>query len=67
MSWVEARRRAARAEYARVYKGGHAAHQAGAPIKVPADVVVLDRDPSPCVRCGEREGCRHRSAFGWGA
>jgi hypothetical protein len=32
---------------------------------VPDDIVILDRDPAPCFRCGEREGCKHRTAFGW--
>lgn len=27
---------------------------------IPADVVILDRDPSPCFLCEVREGCRHR-------
>lgn len=33
-------------------------------VEVPADVVILDRDPSPCWMCETRAdvGCRHRSA-----
>lgn len=33
------------------------------PPNIPDNILVLDRDPSPCFLCGEREGCRHRR---WG-
>jgi hypothetical protein len=29
-------------------------------LEIPDDVVVLDREPSPCFNCGARDGCRHR-------
>jgi hypothetical protein len=65
-AWTEAERRVRRADYDRHHRSGHAAHESGRHARIPADIIVLDRDPYPCVRCGEREGCRHRTAFGWG-
>ena len=60
MSWTEAERRASRAEYARLYKAPHASKFEL--IHIPADITVLERDPSPCGFCGVRGDvpCRHR-------
>lgn len=63
MAWTSAARKVRRDTYARNHASGHG--DKGKRLVVPADIVVLDRDPAPCFRCGEREGCRHRSVFGW--
>jgi hypothetical protein len=65
VSWTAAQRRQKRREYDRLYRSGETATGRNPRIVVPTDVTVLDRDPSPCFRCGEREGCRHRRAFAW--
>ena len=60
-SWTEAERRASRNEYARLYQTGHQ-HRASHVVEIPADIIVLERDPSPCGFCGVRGDvpCRHR-------
>lgn len=54
---------AKRREYARYFKGGHAADQAGRRTVVPANVERFGGDGSPCFMCGVRAdvACRHRS------
>jgi hypothetical protein len=64
VAWTSAQLRNRREEYARNHQSPHS-QRGQCRVYIPDDIVILDRDPSPCFRCGEREGCKHRTAFGW--
>lgn len=60
-AWTDARRARRRADYARNEATGHHIN-AGHSVTVPADVTVMERDPSPCGYCGVRGDvpCKHK-------
>lgn len=55
----DARRRYAKRHYS---TGTPWSHAVNTQVVIPADLVILDRDPSPCFNCGVRADlpCRHR-------
>jgi hypothetical protein len=59
--WNDREARWARAYRERNYRSTSPhRNTASIPVDVPDDITVLTRDPSPCFKCGEKDGCRHR-------
>lgn len=56
--WSEAQKRQNRQQYARWHSTAHG-HKASC-VTIPDDIVVMEREPSPCFMCGTAGACRHR-------